>query len=62
MSIDEIKVKLDGRKCVFECKIKNTYWIENQNDMNCIHDNKVNNIAEYNLLHDIINPHKRPTH
>ena len=26
--------------------------------MTCIHDNKVNNIAEYNLLHDIINPPK----
>ena len=24
-----------------------------------IHDNEVNNIAEYNLLHDIINPPKR---
>ena len=26
--------------------------------MTCIHDNKVNNIAEFNLLHDIINPSK----
>ena len=24
-----------------------------------IHDDEVNNIAECNLLHDIINPHKR---
>ena len=27
--------------------------------MNRIHDNKVNNIAEFNLIHDIINPPKR---
>ena len=26
--------------------------------MNCIHDNVVNNIAEYNVLHDILNPSK----
>ena len=26
--------------------------------MNCIHDNKANNISECNLLHDIINPPK----
>ena len=26
--------------------------------MNNIHDNDVNNIAEWNLLHDIINPSK----
>ena len=26
--------------------------------MNRIHDNKVNNIAECNLLHDMINPSK----
>ena len=24
--------------------------------MNCIHDNEVNNIAECNVLHDILNP------
>ena len=27
--------------------------------MNCIHENKVNKISEYSLLHDIINPSKR---
>ena len=32
--------------------------MDSLNDMNCIHDNKVNNIAERNLLHDIINPYK----
>ena len=26
--------------------------------MTCIHDNKVNNISEWNVLHDILNPHK----
>ena len=26
---------------------------------NCLHNNEVNNIAECNLLHDIINPTKR---
>ena len=33
--------------------------IENYAKMIYIHDNEVNNIAECNLLHDIINPHKR---
>ena len=28
------------------------------NNMNCIHDNEVNNIAELKLLHDILNPSK----
>ena len=27
--------------------------------MNSIHDNEVNNIAECNLLHDILNPSKQ---
>ena len=27
--------------------------------MTHIHDNKVNDIAECNLLHDILNPYKR---
>ena len=33
----------------------------NQNTAKLIHknDNEVNNISEYTLLHDIINPHKR---
>ena len=43
---------------MFECKQKNTYGNENQNDMTCIHDNEVNKIAELNILHDIINPLK----
>ena len=31
------------------------------NCMNFIHDNEVNKISEYNLLHDILNPPKRNT-
>ena len=27
--------------------------------MNCIHDNEVNNISEFNILHGILNPYKR---
>ena len=33
--------------------------IENQDELIHIHDNEVKNIAEFNLLHDIINPPKR---
>ena len=36
--------------------------IENINKMIYMHDNEVNNIAECNLLHDIINPPKRTKH
>ena len=43
---------------MFEYKLENTYEIEIHNGMTCIHDNKVNNIAEFNPLHDIINPSK----
>ena len=46
-------------KRAFQCKLKNTCGIENHNDMMRIYDNKVNNKAEYNLLHDIFNPPKR---
>ena len=30
--------------------------------MTCMHDNEINNIAECNLLHDIINPTKFTKH
>ena len=43
--------------CVFKWKLRNTYGIKNR-DIKRIHDDEVNNIAEYNLLHDIINPPK----
>ena len=59
MSLEDIKEKLESRKRAFECELKNTYGVENQNDMTRIHDNEVNKIAECNLLHDIISPHKR---
>ena len=38
---------------------KNSYGIENRNDMKRIHKNEVNNIAEWNLLHDTTNSPKR---
>ena len=31
----------------------------NISDMNCMYDNKVNIIAEFNLLYDILNPFKQ---
>ena len=46
------------KKCVFESKLNYIYDIKIQNSMNCIHKNEVNNIAEFNLLHDIVNPSK----
>ena len=59
MSLDDTKEKLEWRKSVFEWKLKNKYDIEIQNGMTCIHDNKVNNIAKWNLLHGILNTNKR---
>ena len=59
MSLDDIKEKLELRKHAFECELKHIYGFENKNDMTHIHDNEVNNISECNLLHDIINPHRR---
>ena len=40
---------------VLKLKLKNTYGIENQNDMARKKDNEENNISECNLLHDVIN-------
>ena len=37
---------------------ENSYVIENWDKLIHIHDNEVNNISEFNLLHDIINPPK----
>ena len=51
------KIKIQWRKRALKYEI--SYVIENQARMICIHDNKVNNIDECNLLHDIINPPKR---
>ena len=58
MSLEETEENLDWSKRAFECKKKNSYGIENRNDMRCMHNNEVNNIAECNLLHGIINPPK----
>ena len=40
-------------------KNKKSYGIENRNDMMHIHVKEVNKRSECNLLHDILNPHKR---
>ena len=58
MSSEETKEKLDRRKSLFEYEKKILYGIENRNDMMPIHNNEVENIAECNLPHDIINPPK----
>ena len=59
MSLEETKEKRDWRKRAFEYEQNNSYGIENINDMMNIHNNEVKNIAEYNLIHDIINPPKQ---
>ena len=59
MSLEETKEKLEWRKRDFEYELKNTYGIENPNDMTRIHDDEENKIAEWNLLHDIMNTSKR---
>ena len=52
------QIKIDWCKCAFEYEQKTVYGIENKNDMTCLNNNEVKNIAECNLLHDIINPPK----
>ena len=44
---------------MFESELKYIYDIKRLNSMNYISYNKVNNINEYNLIHDILNPSKR---
>ena len=39
-------------------ELKNIHDMNILNDMNFAYDNKVNNIYEWNLLHNIINPYK----
>ena len=58
------KRKIDWRKSEFKYTLKNTYGIENRNYMMPMHNDKVNKISEFNLLHDIINPpkHNRNLH
>ena len=43
----------------FKCELENTYDIEIQKGMTCIHGNKLNKLSECNLLHDILNHPKR---
>ena len=40
---------------MYECELKNTNGFENRNYMTRMHDNKVNNIAECNLIHHTVN-------
>ena len=50
MSLEETK-KLDWLKRAFKYEKKDSYGIENRNDMMHIHNNEVKNIAEGNLQH-----------
>ena len=59
MRLDKKRENTEWRKRAFEGKIKNKYDIERQNGENWIHDNEVNIIDEWNLLHDILNPTKQ---
>ena len=47
------------RKRAYGRELKNIHDTKILNSMNIIHNNKVNNIAECNLLHGIINISKR---
>ena len=62
MSLEETKETVELHKRVFEFEFKNTYEIEKHNAMTRMHDNKVNNITECNLLHDVISSRKRTKH
>ena len=42
-------------KYAFKRKLEDIYDMKILNDMNYIHDNKVNDIYEWNLLHGILN-------
>ena len=56
MILDKNKEKKEWSKHAFERKIKYIYDVKNQNVMTCIHENKVNKVAENFLLHDILKP------
>ena len=49
----------ESGKSAFGTKPEIIYDMKILNDINHIHDNKVNSIDEFNLLHDILNPSKR---
>ena len=57
ISIDKTKEKMEWRKRALE--YKNSHVIEYRYKLIHIHDNEVKNIAECNILHDIINPPTR---
>ena len=57
MSLGEAKEKIEWRKRALE--YESSHVIKNLAKMIYINDNEVNNIAEFNLLHDIINTPKR---
>ena len=54
MSLDEKK----WCKRALESKLIYIYDIKGPNGMNCIHDNEVNKISDWNLLHDILKSYK----
>ena len=56
LSLDDSKK--EWRKRAFERKLENMYGTKILNDINIIYDNKLNNIAECNLLYYILNPSK----
>ena len=43
-------------KCVFESELEHIYDMNSLNEMNCIYDNKGNNLSECKLLYEITNP------
>ena len=48
----------EWRKCESVRELKIIYDMKILNYMNCIHDNKINNIATRNLQHDILDSSK----
>ena len=46
----------EWHKSAFESKLNIYIWYKTPNGMDCIHENEVNKIAKFNLLHEIINP------
>ena len=52
------EIHLEWHKCTFEIELKNIYNMNIFNDINIVHDNEVNNIYEWNLLHGILNHSK----
>ena len=51
MKTNEVSLRLNENS-------KYIHDMKSLNGVNCIYDNKVNNIDKYNLLHDILNPSK----